>query len=207
MVTKAGRRPEVDGYTWDQIRRSNGKVISWGVEPLVRAYSPPSPPSRSYSPPSPPSPPSPWGCFAGDGRVAVGPRGEATRRVDELRPGNAVWAPNLQREVTIVATSRSFVSLTCTVNGLRISRKHPVNLSAGCDESAWVEAQNLGAVEKLAEPLAVHNFVLSSGGTMAVNGMSVMTLGPDTPSDHEYYGTAACVDDLKALPSWPACEW
>jgi len=137
----------------------------------------------------------------------VGPRGEVTRRVDELRPNDAVWAPNLQCEVTIVATTRSFESLICTVNGLRISRKHPVNLSAGCDESAWVEPQNLGAVEKLAEPLAVHNFVLSSGGTMAVNGMSVVTLGLDTPSDHEYYGTAAVVDDLKALPTWPACEW
>ena len=47
----------------------------------------------------------------------------------------------------------------------------------------------------------------SSGGTMAVNGMSVVTLGPDTPSAHEYYGTAAVIDDLKALPTWPACEW
>ena len=127
--------------------------------------------------------------------------------MDELQPGDGVYAPNLKREVEIVATTRSHESLICTVNGLRISRKHPVNLSPGCEESAWLEPQAISAVEQLPEPMLVHNFVLAEGGTMAVNGIAVVTLGPDTPSDHPYYGSAAVISDLQALPSWPTCDW
>ena len=184
--------------------------------------SPPSPVRRRS--PSPkhyrqrsPSPPSPCrsvgscggGCFAGDGLVAVGEAGEQTRRVDELRVGDKVFAPNLQREVDVVATTRAFETKVCIVNGLRISRKHPVKSSPG---SAWVAPQDISETMELLEPLVVHNFVLSAGGAMQVNGMSVVTLGPSEAMRelgelfHPYYGTTRVLNDLKAMPTWPCCE-
>ena len=184
--------------------------------------SPPSPVRRRS--PSPkhyrqrsPSPPSPCrsvgscggGCFAGDGLVAVGEAGEQTRRVDELRVGDKVFAPNLQREVDVVATTRAFETKVCIVNGLRISRKHPVKTSPG---SAWVAPQDITETMDLLDPLVVHNFVLSAGGAMQVNGMSVVTLGPSEVMRelgelfHPYYGTTRVLNDLKAMPTWPCCE-
>ena len=61
----------------------------------------------------------------------------------------------------------------------------------------------------------MHNFVLAEGGVMRVNGMSVLTLGsqqsaglsPEHPCAHPFYGTPKVLEHLKALPSWPSCEW
>jgi len=152
------------------------------------------------------------GCFAGDGAVAMDERGERTVRVDELQPGDHVFSPVLGRNVEILATTRSLESRVCTVNRLRISRKHPIKMEPGAE---WVFPMNVAksGVELLSTPLLVHNFVLAEGGAMRVNGMDVITLGDNEAAGmgahevHAYYGTSRVVKELKALPSWPACEW
>ena len=154
------------------------------------------------------------GCFAGDGLVAVGARGDATRRVDALRPGDAVFCPTLGRAVAVVATTRGLEhDKVCTVKGLRLTHKHPVKLD---DKSgAWVFPKDVAATTRPAKPLVVHNFVLAEGAVMRVNGMSVITLGnqqsagllTEHPCAHPFYGTPKVLEHLKALPSWPSCEW
>ena len=154
------------------------------------------------------------GCFAGDGLVAVGARGEATRRVDVLRPGDAVFCPALGRAVEVLATTRGLErDNVCTVKGLRLTHKHPVQLDG--KSGAWVFPKDVAPTTRPARPLVVHNFVLAEGGVMRVNGMSVLTLGsqqsaglsPEHPCAHPFYGTPKVLEHLKALPSWPSCEW
>ena len=183
-----------------------------------RRYAPPSPPCRSWSSSSSSSCRS-WpsrsghggGCFAGDGVVAVGPRGISTRRVDSLRAGDTVYSPSLEREVTVTATTVSREKQVCTLNGLRISRKHPVKLGPQSDWELPVDLCKGKVLHLSGEGATVHNFVLSEGSTLEVNGMSVLTLGDDaaagkTPA-HPYYGTHAVVDALKAKATWPEVKW
>jgi len=130
------------------------------------------------------------------------------RRVDQLRAGDTVFSPNLGRAVKVLATTRSMETKVSTVNGLRISAKHPIKLES---EAEWVLPQDVAGVEKLTEPLVVYNLVLSEGGTVRVNNMTVITLGDNVAAGmspvHPYYGTSNVVDYLKALPTWPDCEW
>ena len=182
-----------------------------------RRYVPASPPCRNWSSSSSSS--SGYsrdsgrggGCFAGDGVVAVGPRGNSTRRVDSLRAGDTVYSPSLEREVTVTATTVSREKQVCTLNGLRISRKHPVKLGPQSDWELPVDLCEGKVLHLSGEGATVHNFVLSEGSTLEVNGMSVLTLGDDaaagkTPA-HPFYGTSAVVDALKAKPSWPEVKW
>ena len=46
-------------------------------------------------------------CIGGDGLVSVGPRGDRTCRVDEVRACDLVYSPSLGRAVTVVATVKS----------------------------------------------------------------------------------------------------
>lgn len=101
-----------------------------------------------------------------------------------------------------------------TINGLRLTHKHPVQLGGS---QRWVFPKDIASccVAEPAEPLTVHNFVLSGGGAMRVNDMVVVTLGDnaaagmaaDDPCSHPVYGTRKVVEHLKALPSWPECLW
>ena len=170
-------------------------------------YCPPSPPrSRSGGCPSPAS----GGCFSADGLVAVGKDGEHVRRVDQVRVGDRVFSPNLGREVEVLATTLSLETKICTINGLRISRKHPIKFA---QHEQWVAPEDIapGGVTDLATPIFTHNFVVSEGGTMLVNSISVVTLGDNEAAAlipiHPYYGTCRVVEHLKTLPSWPECRW
>jgi hypothetical protein len=149
------------------------------------------------------------GCFAGDGLVATGARGERTCRVDALRPGSNVFSPALRRAVEVVATTRGLEEdKICTIKGLRLTHKHPIQLDGA---GAWVFPKDVAKTTRPTQPLVVHNFVLAEGGTMRVNGMSVLTLGPKRPQGsvcaHPFYGSAQVIEHLKALPSWPNCSW
>lgn len=107
-----------------------------------------------------------------------------------------------------MATTKCLETKVCTINGLRLSRKHPVKLA-----DAWLCPRDLAPVIHLSaeQPLPVYNLVLSAGGAASINGMSVITLGDDVAAGrrppHPYYGTPKVVADLMALPSWPACAW
>ena len=154
------------------------------------------------------------GCFAGDGVVATGLQGERAVRADELRAGDKVYSPTLGREVDVVATFKGVEKAKiCTVGGLRITHRHPIQLP---NTTVWQMPKDVAVdgTAKLGQPLTVYNFVVAEGGTMRVNNMTVITLGDqqsagvpaDHPCAHPFYGTSRVIEAMKRRHSWPNCE-
>jgi len=200
-------------------KMGSGNELGIYVTGFMFHLDPPQDPPPYFVRPSPPLPrarggrcplPASGGCFSGDGLVAVGVHGERLRRVHEVKVGDRVFSPSLGRDVEVVATTLSLETRICKINGLRISRKHPVKTTP---HGPWVMPEDIteGGVTELTEAIFTHNFVLSEGGTVSVNGMCVITLGDNESAalspPHPFYGTSRVVDHLRTLPSWPECRW
>tara|TARA_B100001059_G_C17825139_1_gene580880 strand:+ start:2160 stop:3347 length:1188 start_codon:yes stop_codon:yes gene_type:complete len=169
-------------------------------------------------------------CFEGSGLVCVGVSEDDDqdedekeqqrpkmqfRRADELRAGDAVYSPSLGKLVTITATTRGMRpsgERMYRVNGLLFTSLHPLKLPTDDDSGSsgdWYHPKDVGEVVVLEEPIMIYNFVVSDGGTMHVNDLTVLTLGDNAAAGyapvHPYWGTSKVVDDLRARPDWPDC--
>ena len=83
--------------------------------------------------------------------------------------------------------------------GLTITPWHPMR-----SEEAWVFPADIGMLQDV--PLdAYYNFVLESGHTAIIDGITVCTLGHGFEGpviSHPYFGTQAVIEDLKKCDGW-----
>jgi len=142
-------------------------------------------------------------CFAGDGIVVLC-SGDVCR-VDQLRPGHRVWSPTLKKPATILATTRQQVinrRMVC-VQGLWLTSGHPLLINGD-----WRQPKSFGIPE--IKSMEVHNILLDRGGTVCVNGLTVLTLGNDREAGrlppHPLWGTQRVVRYLERYTSWPEVE-
>lgn len=157
------------------------------------------------------------GCFGPSGQVLMSDG--SYRAVQYLRKGDSVAVHDRlgggrcgAARVVCVITYRGVKTVRLPGSGLSITPWHPVRVGGQWRFPADVVAEAAAASpvpvdphSLLEAPPRVYNLVLDSGHVVVVDGVEAVTLGHGFQEDvlrHPFFGTAAVVQQLQALPGW-----
>jgi len=153
------------------------------------------------------------GCFHGDGKVVLNknPDGSVvTKAARDICKGDCVLCAD-GSVATVICVVRTRLTANAplvklTKSGLIITPWHPVRLDGS---SSWQFPARLPAVDATSIAASsssdVYTYVLSNGHTVIVDGVTCVTLGHGFTDDicsHDFFGTNAVIDALKAIPGY-----
>lgn len=142
------------------------------------------------------------GCFEENTLVKLGDM--SLKQIKYLQPGEKVWCPYTKSVVNIVAVvecnSYAKSQPMTQFGSLCITPWHPIRLTDG----QWHFPADLASYHSRLIS-KVYNLVLDAGHTIEAEGIECCTLGHGFQEDkvkHDFFGTAAVIDDLMKLPGW-----
>jgi len=139
-------------------------------------------------------------CFTGDGLVTMAAGGPPLQ-VRAIRRGDAVqtdYGAALVQCVVQTTVSKE-MAMVQMPDGLVLTPNHPVRI-----RGVWMPAAEAGGLV-VQHVDVLYNFVLSTGHVMRVDGVECVTLAhgfSDPGVAHEYWGTSAVLEDLRAHRGW-----
>ena len=140
------------------------------------------------------------GCFDGEGQVRMA---DCTfKNVKQLVKGDKILdsAGTIAKVICLVEFPVKKPVYMVTLNGLKITRTHPV-----FHEGSWRYPRAIGDA-KLIYCDSIYNLVLDKNHVANINGLDVVTLGHEKKNNefvkHSYYGSDKVIQDLKAVRGW-----
>lgn len=137
------------------------------------------------------------GCFSGDCMVEMEDGGG--KLVSLVEKGDVLAGGVVVRTVIKTELTTEATTMVVFPEGLTITPWHPMK-----SEEGWVFPADIGMLQDV--PLdAYYNFVLESGHTAIIDGITVCTLGHGFEGpviSHPYFGTQAVIEDLKKCDGW-----
>lgn len=143
------------------------------------------------------------GCFEENTKVLMGNR-LSSKPIKEIQPGELVWCPHTHSAVQVIAlvecNSYAKSQPMTQYGSLCITPWHPIHLN----DNKWHFPADLASYHSRLIS-KVFNLVLESGHTIEAEGVECCTLGHGFQEDkvkHDFFGTAAVINDLMKLPGW-----
>eukprot|EP00826_Nyctotherus_ovalis_P047963 TRINITY_DN55_c0_g2_i5.p1 TRINITY_DN55_c0_g2~~TRINITY_DN55_c0_g2_i5.p1 ORF type:complete len:639 (+),score=185.10 TRINITY_DN55_c0_g2_i5:234-2150(+) len=169
--------------------------------PSLRAPIKTASPARAYSPPRYMSNymSQSIGCFDGEGEIVLS---NGKKKVKELKKGDEVICAGGEKAkvVALVVTKVEREVELVELNGVKLTRKHPVRLNGQWHFPMSVKKGNMIYCD------AVYNLVLDRSHIVVISGLEVVTLGhgfkDNAVIEHKYYGSQRVISDLKEFEGW-----